>query len=520
MEMVTETEAPESSEAVPAKSIDVAGIAGVVGAGFSLGISELVAGLFAGVPSLVDGVATLVIDTVPKPVKDLAISLFGTSDKLALGIGIVVVTLAIGVWAGRRSLANPTASVVVFSAAGLLGAMAAARAGDSPFIVALVSGAAAAAAGLTALRLLLRLGTVADVSDSDNGRRRFLIGAGATAAFTVLAGLLGRNLSSATTVDVAARADVALPTPVETVPSPSAAATLDVPGISPLVTPTSDFYRIDTAFVPPRIDATTWSMRVTGMVDREIELNYADLLEMDMVERYITIACVSNSVGGELVGNAKWLGVPLRNVLDLAGVGAGAEQLVGRSTDRFTVGFPVEAAFDGRDALVAVAMNDEPLPIEHGFPARLVVAGLYGYVSATKWLDEIFLTKWDAFDAYWIPRGWSKEAPIKTQTRIDVPTSGSIQPGARAVAGVAWAPNRGISRVEVRIDDGDWQEAELAASLDDDSWRQWSLPWTPTAGSHTIEARATDGTGEVQTEVERPPAPDGASGYHTITVRV
>jgi DMSO/TMAO reductase YedYZ molybdopterin-dependent catalytic subunit len=193
---------------------------------------------------------------------------------------------------------------------------------------------------------------------------------------------------------------------------------------------------------------------------------------------------------------------------------------VGRSVDRFTVGFPVEAAFDGRDALVAVAMNDEPLPIEHGFPARLVVAGLYGYVSATKWLEELHLTEWDAFDAYWIPRGWAKEAPIKTQTRIDTPRPGRIGEGSRAIAGVAWAPNRGIDRVEVRLDGGAWQEAELAASLDQDSWRQWSLAWTPTTGRHTIEARAIDGTGEVQTEVERPPAPDGASGYHTVSVTV
>lgn len=518
--MVIETEVEQPTNEASTTSPGRAAIAGVVGAASALGISELLAGLFAGIPSLIVGVATLVIDTVPKPIKDLAISLFDTSNKLALGVGIVLVSLALGAWVGRRSLWNPTAGLIVFALSGLFGAMAAARSSESSLVVALVAGAVSAAVGLAVLRTLLTLGTFPDLPGSDDGRRRFLIGAGATAAFAVLAGLIGRNLSSATTVDVAARADVGLPAPVETVPPPSAAATLDVPGISPLVTPTSSFYRIDTAFIPPRIDAATWSMRVTGMVDREIELNYADLLEMDMVERYITIACVSNDVGGGLVGNAKWLGVPLRNVLDLAGVTAGAEQLVGKSTDRFTVGFPVEAAFDGRDALVAVAMNDEPLPIEHGFPARLVVSGLYGYVSATKWLDEIHLTKWDAFDAYWIPRGWSKKAPIKTQTRIDVPTSGSISPGPRAVAGVAWAPNRGIERVEVRIDGGDWQDAELAASLDDDSWRQWSLPWTPSEGTHTIEARATDGTGEVQTDVERPPAPDGASGYHTITVRV
>lgn len=518
--MVTDATVSQPTADIPTTPTGRAAIAGAVASAVSLGISELLAGLFSSVPSLIVGVATLVIDSVPKPVKDLAISLFGTSDKLALGIGIVLVTLLLGAWVGRRSVTNSTAALVVFAGFGLLGGMAAARASDAGLGLALIAGGVSAVAGLAALRTLLRIGDVPVSEATDDERRRFLIGAGATTVFAVLAGLIGRNLSSATTVDLAGRAEVGLPTPVETVPPPVAAASLDVPGISPLITPTADFFRIDTAFVPPRIDAATWSMRLTGMVDREIELDYAALLEMDMVERYITIACVSNDVGGGLVGNAKWLGVPLRDVLDLAGVDPGAEQLVGKSVDRFTVGFPVEAAYDGRDALVAVAMNDEPLPIEHGFPARLVVSGLYGYVSATKWLDEIHLTEWDAFDAYWIPRGWSKQAPIKTQTRIDVPRAGSIPPGPRAIAGVAWAPNRGIERVEVRIDGGEWQDADLAASLDEDSWRQWSLAWTPGEGTHTIEARATDGTGEVQTEVERPPAPDGASGYHTITVRV
>jgi DMSO/TMAO reductase YedYZ molybdopterin-dependent catalytic subunit len=482
----------------------------------AFGFSELLAGLVGAVPSLIVGVATLVIDTVPKSVRDFAISLFGTADKLALGVGIVLVGLAVGAWVGARS----ERATVVFAGFGVVGALAASRTAEAGLAVSLIAGAAAAGVGLLTLRMLPSISRRSAASGVDGGRRAFLVGAGSTFVVSLLAGLIGRNLSESTTETVAARSDVALPEPVSPVSPPTPAMALDVDGITPLVTPTSDFYRIDTAFVPPRVDAATWSMRITGMVDREVELTYDDLLGLDMVERYITIACVSNEVGGGLVGNAKWLGVPLRDVLDLAGVQPGAEQLVGRSVDRFTVGFPVEAAFDGRDALVAVAMNDEPLPIEHGYPARLVVAGLYGYVSATKWLAELHLTEWDAFDAYWIPRGWAKEAPIKTQTRIDTPRAGSIAEGPRAIAGVAWAPNRGIERVEVRIDDGEWQEADLAASLDDDSWRQWSLAWTPSPGRHKIEARATDGTGEVQTEIERPPAPDGASGYHTISVTV
>ncbi len=516
LETTTDPVAPDAAPPAPS----TARAAGVAAAAASLGVSELIAGIFSSVPSLIVGVATLVIDTVPKAVKDLAISLFGTSDKLALGVGIVVVSLALGSWVGSRAATNRNTGPIVFAAFGLFGGLAAARTVDAGLVASILTGAVSAAVGVVALWLLLALGSRTSEERIDGDRRAFLVSAGSTVLFSLLAGVIGRNLSETTTETVAARGEVSLPEPSLRASPPTEAMALEIDGISPLVTPTRDFYRIDTAFVPPRVDATTWSMRVTGMVDREIELNYQELLELDMVEQYITIACVSNEVGGRLVGNAKWLGVPLSDVLDLAGVQPGADQLVGRSVDRFTVGFPVEAAFDGRDALIAVAMNDEPLPIEHGFPARLVVAGLYGYVSATKWLAELELTEWDASDAYWIPRGWAKEAPIKTQTRIDTPRPGRIAEGPRAIAGVAWAPNRGIDRVEVRIDGGPWREADLAASLDRDSWRQWSLPWTPTSGRHKIEARATDGTGEVQTETERPPAPDGASGYHTISVTV
>jgi DMSO/TMAO reductase YedYZ molybdopterin-dependent catalytic subunit len=289
-----------------------------------------------------------------------------------------------------------------------------------------------------------------------------------------------------------------------------------------VITPNETFYRIDTAFSVPSVDLQEWSLSVSGMVDRPYSISYFDLLDMDMVERDVTLSCVSNQVGGDLVGNARWLGVPLTEILDRAGVQTGAEQLVGRSVDDFTVGFPVEAAYDGREALVAVGMNGEPLPIEHGFPARLVVAGLYGYVSATKWLSSIELTGWDEFDAYWIPRGWSKEAPIKTQSRIDTPQSGDrIEEGLRQVAGVAWAPTRGISTVEVQLgEDTDWIEATLSEPLSENSWLQWSVEWDAPAGTHQIQVRATDGDGNVQTDEIRPPAPDGATGWHRINVSV
>ena len=262
----------------------------------------------------------------------------------------------------------------------------------------------------------------------------------------------------------------------------------------------------------------TWTLSFTGLVDTPFSITYDELLAMPMVERYITLCCVSNSVGGGLVGNAKWLGVPLRELVERARVRPEGTQLIGRSVDLFTVGFPTGAVFDGREALVAVGMNDEPLPLRHGFPARLVVSGLYGYVSATKWLSEIEFAGWDDFDAYWIPRGWAKEAPIKTQSRIDTPQAGTITAGTNVIAGVAWAQNRGVEKVEVRVGDGPWMEANLPEELSVDSWRQWHLEHNFAAGAHQISVRATDSTGETQTAAIQQPRPDGATGYHTIRV--
>ncbi|GEM_PF-84942 len=292
-----------------------------------------------------------------------------------------------------------------------------------------------------------------------------------------------------------------------------------VNGISPIVTPNSDFYRIDTAIVVPSVDVDSWQLSISGMVDRPYSMNFAELVGMGLVETPVTLSCVSNRVGGNLVDNAVWRGVPLADVLNRAGVQRGATQIVGRSVDNWNSGFPTEYAFDGRQALVAVAMNGEPLPREHGFPVRLVIAGLYGYVSATKWLEEIRLTTWEGFDSYWVPRGWAKRGPIKTQSRIDVPRRDSrVRAGRVAVAGVAWAPTRSIERVEVQIDDGPWVRAELSNNMSINSWRQWVYAWDATPGRHRIRCRATDGTGSTQTSEVRPPAPDGATGWHTIEV--
>ncbi len=294
-----------------------------------------------------------------------------------------------------------------------------------------------------------------------------------------------------------------------------------VTGISPIVTPNSDFYRIDTALVVPSVNVNNWELSISGMVDNPYTMNFRELIDMGLVEVPVTLSCVSNDVGGNLVDNAIWRGVPLASVLNRAGVQRGATQIVGRSVDNWNSGFPTEYAFDGRVALVAVAMNGEPLPRAHGFPARLVIAGLYGYVSATKWLEEIRLTTWEGFDSYWVPRGWSKRGPIKTQSRIDVPRGGSrVRAGRVAVAGIAWAPTRGIQRVEVQIGNGPWVEAELSNNMSVNSWRQWVYAWDAAPGNYQIRCRATDGRGRTQTSDIRPPAPNGATGWHTIRVSV
>ena len=303
-----------------------------------------------------------------------------------------------------------------------------------------------------------------------------------------------------------------------------------VPGISPLVTPNSKFYRIDTALSVPRIDSTRWRLQLTGMVDRPAEFTFDELLAMSLREESVTLACVSNRVGQGLVGNAYWLGVPLPTLLREAGVQAGATQVIGRAVDGFTVGFPTDVALDGRESMVVVGMNGEPLPAEHGFPARLIVPGLYGYVSATKWLGEIELSTLDSFDSYWVRRGWAQQAPIKLQSRIDVPHAGAtLAPGNVRVAGVAWGGLSGVSGVQVRPgerspgaqpSEGGWIDAVLSEELSDSSWRQWVVDWPATEGAFRLEVRAIDRSGMVQTAEQMEPFPDGATGHHTIAVTV
>jgi len=510
-------------------------LAGIVAAAIGLAVAEVVATFASSFQSPVLDVADRVIDGVPRPVKEFAIDQFGTNDKVALLVGIAsilaVYAAVLGILALSRRWPLSLLGIALFGVAGAYASQSTPR--QAPFAAVLPSIAGAAAAGV-ALYVLHRIAvrpaaepssaepvpvtstaSIAQLVPSD--RRRFLAAVGIGAAGAVVLGSVGRTIKRGAGA-AASRAKVVLATARNPLAPAPAAVAVDVDGVSPFFTPNRDFYRIDTAVSVPQVPIDDWALRVTGLVAAPLELSFADLTGRELVEADITLSCVSNEVGGKLLGTARWLGVRLDDLLAEAGIDPSADQIVGRSVDGYTCGFPV-AALDGRDALVAVAMNGEPLPLEHGFPARLIVAGLYGYVSATKWLQEIELTRFDAFDQYWVERGWVDDAPIKVQSRIDTPKGlASVAAGTVAVAGVAWAQTRGIGAVEVQIDDGEWTAATLADELNEVTWRQWSFAWEAAPGRHTITVRATEKNGPIQTEDRTEPFPSGATGRHQIVV--
>ncbi|MGC5659691.1 molybdopterin-dependent oxidoreductase [Micromonospora sp. WMMD723] len=532
-----------------------AALAGVTAAVVAIGVAEPVAVLTGPRSAPLIAVGGVVVDTVPEPLKQFAIDVFGRYDKIALLVGTAVLLAAfaagIGVLAVRR-LAVGLVGIAAFTGLGVAAALTRAGADAADALPALVGGGLgglvlwAFVAGpwqldpwpwqpptpLSATPPAAPGPTPAGPgsgppaawepleSTDPESRRRFLRGAGLLAGAATVAGLGGHWLAGRRGVS-AARQAVALPTPSAVAPTVPAGADLSLAQLAPYTTPNGGFYRIDTALVVPQVDPETWRLRIHGRVRNPIELTFAELLARPMVERYVTLACVSNEVGGDLIGNARWLGVPIRELLDEAEPEEGADQVVGRSVDGWTCGTPTAALRDGRDALLAVGMNGEPLPVEHGFPVRMVVPGLYGYVSACKWVTELELTSFADFDAYWVPRGWSAQGPVKTQSRIDTPRARNrLTTGEVTVAGVAWAQHRGISRVEVRVDGGAWQEATLAPTVSVDTWVQWSWRWPATAGEHTLQVRATDRDGGTQTPLTAPVAPDGATGWHSVTVTV
>ncbi|MGN6127377.1 MAG: molybdopterin-dependent oxidoreductase [Humibacter sp.] len=502
---------------------------GLVAAVAGWAVSEVAAAFVGASSSPLFAVGSWVIDLTPAWFKDLVISLFGTGDKIVLFVclGLVVVVLA-GL-AGILELFRRPFGAILLGAIGAIALVAVMTRADAnywwllPTVAGTLVGVYLLVTLLDRLRTWMRDSQPSRVPGSAApSRRSFLalgIGVGAVA---VVAGTIARVINAGSIAVTSARALVRLPKPVKPAPAIPEGSDLRLSGLTPYVTPNADFYRIDTALQIPAVNPDTWKLTIDGMVGEPLTLTFAQLLALPLEEHTITLACVSNEVGGNLVGNATWLGYPVRKLLARVKPESSADMVLSRSVDGFTAGTPLDVLTDiGTDALIAVGMNGSPLPLEHGFPVRMVVPGLYGYVSATKWLTELTVTRFDRAMGYWTDKGWAAKGPIKTESRIDRPRNGaSIATGRYAVAGVAWDQHTGIRAVEVRVDNGPWQQARLADTVSADTWRQWVLEWDATSGHHTLQVRATNADGQTQTSVVAPPPPTGATGWHTIDVTV
>ncbi|WP_439590875.1 molybdopterin-dependent oxidoreductase [Microbacterium sp.] len=505
-------------------SVPLAGLAGIASVAAGAGLGELLGALIAPESRPFAVVGGALIDAAPSWAKDTAIALFGTADKIALLVGIGIVAIGLAFFAGWLQARRPPWGVVLVAAIGIAGAVVAttrADAGQLAWVPAAIAGGVAAVTLWGLIRMLQpREPVVAE--GAAPSRRAFFAVTGVAVGVGVLATIAASARRAGGAAVEAVRSALRLPAPaVAASPVPSGAE-LDIPGLARVVTPNDQFYRIDTALLVPEIDPGDWSLRIHGLVEREIVLTWDELVALPLEESWATLACVSNEVGGTLIGNAKWLGYPIRSLLERVSPQADADMVLSRSIDGFTASTPLEVLTDdGRAAILAIGMNDEPLPLEHGFPVRMVVPGLYGYVSATKWVTELEVTRFDRARAYWTDRGWSERGPIKLQSRIDVPRKAQgLKAGDTVIAGVAWQQHVGVSGVEVQIDEGEWMPARLAAAISDDTWVQWSMPWTATAGDHLLRCRAISTDGEVQTEDRANPVPDGATGWHERFITV
>jgi DMSO/TMAO reductase YedYZ molybdopterin-dependent catalytic subunit len=478
---------------------------GVVSAAAGLAAAELVASLTRPEASPLVGIGGAIIDATPTAVKEFAVHTVGTRDKPLLLTGIVLAVIALAAVAGVLVARRRAVGLALMGLLGVLG-MAAALSRPAARPIDLLAPAVGGAVAVACLGALTR-------PVPASAGRRVVVATGAVALAALLTGTLTALLRQRATRDAAAaREAVNLPEPAA--PAPDQPAPRDG-----FFTPNRDFYRVDTALTVPRIDVDSWRLTIKGAVDRPLTLTFADLLAMPLTERDITLNCVSNEVGGPYIGNATWLGVPLADLLRKAGIRAGADQILARSVDGMTIGTPVSTVLDGRDAMLAVGMNGEPLPLDHGFPMRMLTPGLYGYAGACKWITSIELTTFADVDAYWVKRGWAARAPVKISSRIDRPAPFSRpSAGDVTVAGVAWAQTRGISTVEISVDDGPWARAELLPVATADTWVQWRYTWHAVAGAHTLRCRAADRRGDVQTGDRATPFPDGATGWHTIAV--
>lgn len=502
-------------------------IAGVVAASISLGMAELVGIPFGARANARTAIGSVAVDLTPGPIKEWAIQTLGSLDKPFVAAVVLVAIAAIAAIAGTLETQRRPLGSAVIAAAGVLGCVAVlSRQGSTALDT--IPTVAGAACGVVILRLLSRRFWAgqqrseegADHDEPDAGRRRVVVFG--LLGFGIVTGVLGAVFTRLAHSVAADRTGFALPRPSTSAPPIPPDVQPKGVALPSFITPSADFYRVDTALSVPQLSHGDWRLRIHGMVDREATYSFDDLARFDLIETVTTLTCVSNPVGGELISTGVWTGYRVADLLAAAGVHRDADMVLSTSIDGFTAGTPVEVLTDGRDALLAVGLNGQPLPIEHGYPARLVVPGLYGYVSATKWVVEMELTRFDRAKAYWTRQGWAPRAPIKTESRIDVPKGGQKVPmGPVVFGGVAWAQHRGVRAVEVRIDDGAWQPAEQGASYSNDTWRLWRFPWqTKSPGKHTISVRATDNTGAVQTADRVSPIPDGATGWHTVTFTV
>lgn len=523
---MTATTAPVPSTApgapAPARaSAGLSALAGLAAGVVTVGIGALVSLVTGASTDPLLAVGAAFVDATPAWLKDWAASTFGTADKVALGVGEVLVLAALAALAGvlaARRWAWGAALVV------LLGAVAMAAAlgrPDAPWTAALPALVGTLAGLWTLQRLVARLPRRGDDAGAGPSRRGFLQATGVATAVGVVGLVLGRTVGATGRAVTAARQAIRLPRPATSAPAVPAGVDIGVAGVGAWATPPDEFYRIDTALVVPQVDPATWTLRVHGLVEKEVEITWAELLGSDLVEAWVTLCCVSNPVGGDLVGNQRWLGLPVREVLARARPTAGADMVLSRSADGWTASTPLEALTDDRDALLAVGMDGAPLPVEHGFPVRMVVPGLYGYASATKWVTELEVTRFADATAYWTDRGWSQKGPVKTQSRIEVPSDeAEVEIGPVVIAGTAWAQHRGITRVQVQVDGRAWEDATLADDGGIDTWRQWRYEWTADEpGRHEVRVRAFDPEGP-QTGATAGVIPDGATGYDTIHLAV
>ena len=486
---------------------------GVVAAVSGLAVGNLLAAATSPATAPVTVLGSQIIDWTPTPVKEWAIATFGTADKPILLGSVAVGALAVAVLAGVLAHRKLVLGVVVFGAMGAVAAgIAMARPSANPLDV-----APSVLTGLVAIATLTAFVRTPRPSAADGWSRRLVL----THALVLLGAAALQASASIVTRRRTTPADLALP-PAGDVPPPLPEG-LKLEGITPFRTSNQEFYRVDTRLSLPTVDVDTWRLRIDGDVRLPVSLTFDDVAAMDLIERDITLTCVSNDVGGRYVGGTRWLGVRLTDVLDRAGIDATkADQILSTDVDGMTISTPLAAATDGRDSLIAIGMNGEPLPRAHGFPARLIVPGLYGFVGATKWITRMTLTTYAAQDAYWTKRGWARDAPIKPSSRIDTPKPfEDVRAGTVIVGGIAWAQRQGgVASVEVSIDDGPWVTATLGPSAGQDYWRQWYLRWPATPGRHTLAARTITGHGRSQSAHRARPFPDGSSGIQRLILSV